>query len=218
MFGQILFTQLRWTRPLVALMSVLAFLTPAIAWWMGAARVERSASPVAIIAGFDSAGPLLAGIALLGAFVLAAYPWSIDAQSKHVQALSLPIPWSSYVGMRFAAGALTLLVPTLALWLGSLLALSFITIPETLRAYPGSLALRFLAASLLAYAMTFAMQYLAGRRSTITVLGLFAVGGVLWFGIRMTGNQAIVEIVSQWLTDVPGPFAVFAAEWRLLDV
>ncbi len=218
MFRMILLTQLRWTRPMLDLMSMCAFLTPAFAWFVGGTRVERSASPVAIIAGFDSAGPLLAAIALLGAFVLAAQSWSIEAQTKHVQALALPLPWWQYVGMRFAAGALTLVLPAIALWLGGMLAVSIVTLPETLRAYPGALAVRFLAASLLAYAMTFSLQYLSGRRSPLTLLIILGVIAVGWAAVQLTGNRALVAAVVRFLFDFPGPFSVFAADWKLIDV
>lgn len=218
MFRQIFLTQIRWTRPLVALMTLLAFLAPAFAWFVGGTRVLQSASPVAIIAGFDAAAPLLAGIALIGSFILAAYPWSIDAQTKHVQALSLPLPWWQYVGMRFAAGALTLLLPAVALWLGGMLAVSIVELPETLRAYPGALAIRFLAASLLAYAMTFALQYLSGRRSPIALLAIVTVIALFWIGVQLSGNRALVAAVVRFLFEVPGPFSVFAAEWKLIDV
>lgn len=218
MFRQVFITQLRWTRMMVALMTVAAFIVPAAAWSMGGNRVLDPTRPAAVIAGFESVGPMILAIALLGSFLLAAYPWTMDAASRHVLPLSLPLPWRHYVTMRFGAGAMLLLLPTAALWLGSMIVLAMIELPPTLRAYPTTLALRFLAACLLTYAAVFALQYLAGRRSAVVALVLVCALGVISFTISLTGMGEFGGMVAQWLTDFPGPFAVFTSEWKLIDV
>ena len=217
MFAMILRTHWKWTRLLVGGIALLAFLMPALAW-----RLSRYGGgivgPVQMMDGLAGLGPMLAFLALLGAFVLAVYPWTLDAETKHVYPLSLPISWPRYVGMRYLAGGLTLLVPALALYVGSRFALSFIVLPPLLRAYPGALALRFLLAALVAYSATFALQYLAGRRATLValviVLGFtFLIAGLEIFGARQA-SQAIGEFLFQW----PGPFGVFSQSWVLIDV
>lgn len=218
MFRQILLTHWRWTRTIVVSMAVVNFLTPAAAWWLGATRVLQPMSPMALMLGMRSVPMALVLTAILGAFLLAAYPWSIDAQARHTLALSLPISWRRYVAMRFGAGALSLLLPAVTLWLGALLALAMIDLPATLRAYPGTLALRFLSASLVAYAATFALQYLAGRRSAVVALVTLVTLVVALSALEFTGNRALIDRVTEWLTTSPGPLAVFAAEWKLIDV
>jgi hypothetical protein len=218
MFREILYTHVRWTRAMVASMAVLTFLTPALAWFFGAARVWDPSNPQAVRLGFQTVGPVLTIIAILGSFLLAAYPWTLDAAAKHVLPLSLPVTWRRYVAMRFGAGAMLLAIPTVTLWLGSLLALSMMTLPPTLRAYPHALALRFLAGCLLVYALAFFLQYVTGRRSTMILLGLMVGGSVLLFALQVTGNGGLVSLAVEWLTKFPGPLAVFSAEWKLVDV
>ena len=218
MFAQILYTQWRWTRALVASVAVVTFLAPVLAWRLAGGNAEGFTNPQAVMVGFAFVGPILAFVAITGAFLLAAYPWTVDAQAKHVYPLALPITWPRYVAMRFGAGALTLLIPSVTLWLGGLLVLALIELPPTLRAYPGTLALRFLAGALLAYTLTFALQNLARRKSPIVVLGILLVAVFLVLGMIVMGYGEVISAVADWLTTWPGPLAVFSAEWKLIDV
>jgi len=218
MFAQVMFTQLRWTRMILLFTSVATFLTPVIAWWIGGTRVLNPESPRAVMSGFDTGGPMLVLIGILAAFLLAVYPWTMDAAARHTLPLSLPITWRRYVAMRFAAGALLLLLPALTLWFGALLVVAQLELPPTLRAYPGMLALRFLAALMLAYSMTFALQYLAGRRSAAVALGLLVGGVLLSAGLAIIGDGGVTGMLFDWLVEFPGPLAVFASDWKLIDV
>lgn len=217
MFAQILWTQFRWTRTMVATLALLTFVAPAAMWRLTDAGTGE-AGAAALMSGFANLGSILALLAMLGAFVLAAQPWTIDAATKHVYPLALPLPWTSYVAMRFAAGLLTLLVPTIALWLGSLLAVAMVELPSTLNAYPGTLALRFLLGAALIYAMTFALQYLAGRKSAVVLLVLLLVGLAIGFLLAFTGNVTLLARIGRWVSEWPGPFAVLVSDWKLIDV
>jgi len=75
--------------------------------------------------------------------------------------------------MRLAAGALFLLLPTLAVLVGSLIGLSLIHLPAGLHGYPIALTLRFFLASAVAYAVFFAISS-ATQRTAGFVLGSFA--------------------------------------------
>jgi hypothetical protein len=218
MFRQILFTHIRWTRGIVASMAFFAFVLPAAAWMIGSTSVLDPENPRAIMAGFQNVGISLVIVAILGGFLLAAYPWTMEAQTKHVYPLSLPIPWRSYVTMRFSAGALTLLIPAIALLAGSIAVLSMLDIGDSLRAYPGTLTIRFLTASLLTYSITFALQYTFGRRAPAVVLGGLGAIAVLSFVLGLTGNSTLMDRAFQWLVEAPGPLAVFASDWTLVDV
>jgi len=218
MFMQILWTQFRWTRAILAVSAVALFVLPAVAWRTGSLPGYEISAPLAFMSGFRAVGPILMVVSWMLGFVLVAHPWNVDGAGKHVYPLSLPIGWSRYVAMRFGAGALTLLVPTLALWLGSILALALIEIPATLRAYPGALALRFLLGTMLVYALSFLLQYVAGRRAPLALL-LILLGGLSGaFVLSILGFNETLTAVGSALTEWPGPLAVFASEWKLLDV
>jgi len=216
MFNQILLTQFKWTRITLASISVVVFLAPAAAWRLGGSLGQPGAS--AIISGFSGIGPVLAMFAILGSFMLVVQPWQMDHAARHVYALSLPIKWSAYVSLRFAAGAVTLLVPTVALWLGSLLVLSMLDLPETLRGYPGALALRFFIAALLTHAATFLLQYIAGKKAGIVVLLVLVCVALGMILLEATGNRAVSEQIGRFLVEWPGPLSVFAMDWKLIDV
>ncbi len=217
MFAQILWTQTKWTRAMVLGFAALAFLMPVGGWNLMASQAGGT-SPEGFIMGFQLVGPLAAFIACLSGFLMAAYPWSLDHAANHVYPLSLPITWPSYVTQRFVAGAILLAIPAVALLVGCLLALSFIALPPVLHAYPVGFALRFFFATLLAYSLSFALQYLGGRRAAPLLLGAliaFLVTGVVLQVLGLEGLQAaIARLFLQW----PGPFAIFVEGWRLVDV
>ncbi len=216
MFRTILRTHWMWTRTLVAGISLVVFLMPAAAWRLGGGRTILVGRSVAD--GMQALGPMLAFLALLGAFVLAVYPWTVDAETKHVYPLSLPITWTRYVGMRFLAGALTLVVPAVALYLGGRLAVSMIVLPPLLHSYAGALAVRWLLAAFVAYSMSFALQYLAGRRATVVAL-LIVLGIVgLFAGLELAGARDVGDAIGRFLFEFPGPLGVFSERGVLIDV
>lgn len=216
MFPVILRSTWSWTRTVVLGLAALTFFLPAIAWRM--TEGARGGTAMGLINSFELLGPLLGFTALFGAFLLAVYPWTIDAETKHVYALSLPVEWSRYVGMRYVAGALTLLLPALALYLGSRFAVAFVSLPELLQAYPGALAMRFLLATLVSYSLSFALQYLAGRNAT-KVLLVFLLGIVLIVSVfEMAGMSSLGRQVGSFLFEWPGPLAIFTQTWVLIDV
>ena len=218
MFTQILWTHFKWSRAILAAFAVIAFATPSLAWRIGDTGSYGAPGPVAVMMGFSAVGPILIVTAILLGFLVVAHIWNIDGAAKHVYPLSLPIPWKSYVTMRFGAGALSLLVPAAALWLGSLLAISLVEVPASLNVYPGTLALRFLLGALLAYSLSFLLQYLAGRRAPVVLLTLLVSGVALPLALSLFGNEALLLSIGRLLTEWPGPLAVFATEWRLIDV
>lgn len=217
MFAMILRTHWLWTRMLVAGLALIAFLMPAAAFRLsGLDGVVAGATR--LMDGLSILGPMLAFLALFGSFILAVYPWTLDAETKHVYPLSLPVTWPSYVGMRYLAGAITLLLPTVALYLGSRFAISMVELPPLLRAYPGALALRFLLAALIAYSLSFALQYLAGKRATLVALLLVLGTTVLYVLLGLFGPKGAGDAIGTFLFEWPGPFGVFSQSWVLIDV
>jgi hypothetical protein len=218
MFGQILYTQLKWSRSALAFMSIVAFALPAGLWRALHGSYYRSFSALEVLSGFSALGFMLAMLAFLTGFVLVAQAWQVDATARHVYPLSLPIPWSRYVALRFGAGAVLLVVPAIALWLGCLLVLALIQLPETLNAYPTTLALRFLLGSLVGYAVVFAVQYLSAKKAAHVFAAALLAFAVFAVTAEVTGNQAMVNRFFAILFEWPGPLAVFGSEWMLIDV
>lgn len=217
-FRQILRTQWAWTRLVLITTAVGSFVAPTFIWWLAGPFYSAQLAPLAIINGFQTLGPALGLVALVTAFILAAQPWVIDAATRHVYPLSLPIAWRRYVALRYAAGALTLLLPAAALYLGSLFVIWRLTLPEVLRAYPLTLAVRYLLAMLVGYSATFALQWVFGRRAPIVVLVTLLAFLTLGVGLTITGHGDVIEWVGTRLVQWPGPLAVFAEPWRLIDV
>ena len=218
MFGQILYTQVKWTRNVLTVLSIVAFALPAGLWRITHYSYFGNATAMEVLRGFEVLGPSLVILAFFSGFMAVAQPWAIDASARHVYPLSLPVAWPRYVGMRFGAGALLTLIPTLALWLGCMLVLSLVTIPATLHAYPGTLALRFLLGTLLSYAGIFAVQYIAGRKAAHLLLVVVLIVAVLALASELTGNGKVLLRVLNLLFQSPGPLAVFGETWMLIDV
>jgi len=218
MFGQILYTQVKWSRTAVAILSIVTFATPALFWRMVHEGFFGQNSAMEVMNGFEALGPMLVAFAVFAGLLLVAQPWAVDSAARHVYPLALPLPWRKYVAMRFGAGALLLVIPAITLWLGSLLVLALIEIPATLRGYPGTLALRYLLGSLLAYSAVFALQYLSGRRAAHLLLGILIGLVVVALAAEFSGNTALLYSVVNRLIHWPGPLAVFGDSWMLIDV
>jgi hypothetical protein len=156
---------------------------------------------------------------------LALSSWNWDHQLGHVYALSLPVSRMRYAVLKMGAGAVLALLPALAFWIGAHVAVASIALPPGLHAYPDQLTIRFLAATLVAYALLFAMA--AGTVRT-TVWLLIGVGATLvlsvvlsqWvfprFGVLHDTN--LVAWLIRVLSRTPGPFQVFTGNWTLIDV
>ncbi|HJQ67190.1 MAG TPA: hypothetical protein VJ816_12465 [Gemmatimonadales bacterium] len=218
MFKVILWSQWKWTR-----LPLLGFVLGAFALPLFSARGASVASQdnwlieelLSNLQTWGLAYPVLAG--LLG-LILARATWGPDHQGKHVYALSLPLPRWDYVLMRFAAGALLLVIPVLALWAGALVATVATTLPPSLQAYPTILALRFALAALVAYAVIFAISAGTNRTAGIILASLAAVIAVQIFleavGIETMLVQSLLTKLVLW----PGPFEIFTGRWMLFDV
>ncbi len=170
--------------------------------------------------------PIFPLLATLVGIVVALSAWNSDHRGDHIYALTLPLPRWHYVGLKMGAGMVILLVPVFAFWLGSLLATASVQIPEGLRAYPGAVSFRFLLASLILYALLFALA--AGTmRTALWVIGTFTalavLGGIVPDFLAGTLFPSLegwsflewfVESALEW----PGPFEVISGNWMLIDV
>lgn len=217
MFAAILRTQWKWTRGAMLVCFVLGFAIPLLSLLvLESGRVEFS--PTLIVRGMQQFGlfyALLAGAAGLACAMLA---WGHDHRGRHVYALSLPIPRSTYTGMRFGAGSLFLLVPVAGVLIGCLVGIAAVRIPTGLHTYPIALTVRFLVASFVAYALFFAVLA-SSTKAAAYVLGTLAGIAVLLF--LMSSYNFGLEVMSgvaQVLFGDRGLLSVFTGHWMLIDV
>jgi len=218
MFRQILYTQWKWAR-----LPILAFVLAGFALPLLSAQAFQPSgslyfgAPVFLSAlqGLGVFYPLLA--AAIG-LVLALTAWASDHRGRHVYALSLPLPRWHYTLLRFGAGAVLILLPTLALWLSALITTSVTKLPAGLQAYPSALTVRFALAALIAFGTLFAVSAGTSRAAGI-VLGVLAalvlaqlVADILEIKVHIL--DAVLYRIYIW----PGPLEVFTGHWMLFDV
>jgi hypothetical protein len=181
-----------------------------------------SAVFLVLVQGWTPVFPLLA---LLIGSALALTAWSWDHRGDHVYALSLPLHRREYALLKFAGGALLLVLPVAAALAGILSGLLMSQLPAGLQAYPVAFTGRFLLASVIAYAVVFALAAGTMRTTLIVVLGTIAV---LVFGsLLMIFLQDALQRPELWtpldvfdaaLNRWPGPFHVFGGSWLFIDV
>ena len=102
--------------------------------------------------------------------------------------------------------------------MGLLLVLSMIDLPAILNAYPGAFFLRYCTAALIAYALSFALQYLGGRRAAVILIGILLACLIIPMVLGIAGLGEVNTVLERWLFEWPGPLSVFAEPWRLVDV
>ena len=156
---------------------------------------------------------------------LALSAWNWDHQQQHVHALSLPLARHEYVMLKMGAGVVLAALPALALWLGGHVAVAAVELPVGLQSYPNLIALRFFIASVVAFAVFFALA--SGTiKTTIWIsslaLAFFVLGGPLseFLGLYFDffDRYNLVELLLEALIESPGPMEIFTGNWTLIDV
>lgn len=215
MFRAILRTQWKWTKLVVLLAVLAAFALPQVSMnsSQGALLYPRS-----FIYGMQTWGVAYAVLAGATGLLLAFQAWSSDHRGRHVYALTLPVARWQYVLMRFVSGMIFLAPVVVALAISAVLATATATIPAGLHAYPLALTLRFAFASLVAYAIFFAISG-ATARSAAYILGAIGLVIVLEFLTDAAGlNWHIGSHAIDALMVYPGILSVFSGRWMLIDV
>ena len=214
MFLALLRTQWRWCRGVIVPATLVALVLP----FLTLHGVNASMLPSEVMAGVGTWSALFPALAAGLGLLTALGTWAPDRRGQHVHALTLPLPRWRYVLLRFAAGAALLGAPILACFLSTQIATHLTTLPAGLTAYPWSLSFRFAVGVLLAFAVFFAI--LAGTpRTAALVLGallfLVVADAMLWVVAPRIGflNDILAAIMSG-----PGPLALFAGRWTLIDV
>jgi hypothetical protein len=217
-FRVILYSQWKWSRLVVAFGSIAAIALPALSILVSGTQDPdplRTASVLTAMRSWSVLYPVLA--AALG-LLMAVAAWAPDHRGGHVHALSLPVQRWLYVLMRFAAGLTLLAGPVAALLLGALIATGTAAVPPGLQAYPVALALRFALAVVVAFALFFAVS--AGTTRTAgAILGVVATLVTLQVLASAAGvNLDVLGRLQVMVLEWPGPLAVFAGRWMLIDV
>jgi len=218
MFRVILYAQWKWSRLVITLGTVAAFMLPVLSV-QGAARDTasplRAGELLSLVQSWGVLYPVLA--AALGLLVAMA-TWAPDHRGRHVHALSLPVPRWRYALLRFSAGLVLLAAPALALLVGAVLATHLAAIPSGLEGYPVALGFRFAVAVLVAYAVFFAIS--AGTTRTAGVI-LAVIGGLILVQVLVSAADVHLDLLTPLLTvslNWPGPLAIFTGRWMLIDV
>lgn len=190
----------------------------------GAARMQ-GAPAEGLLGTLQNWTPLFPVMATLLGVTIGLTAWAWDHRANHVYALSLPLPRWRYVMLKFGAGALMLLIPMVALFAGVLLGRAGLDLPDGLHAYPIALALRFLLAALIVYAVSFALAAGTMRTAVWTISAfvafLFFGSFIVDFAREALGAPDLptpFDILVAALLDWPGPFSVFGGSWMPIDV
>jgi hypothetical protein len=215
MFRAIVWMQWKSTRALSLLTTIIAFALPLASLQLG----RSAASASGFVAAMQAFGAAYALLAALVGLLVALGAWRPDHSGRHVYALSLPVPRSRYAMFRFGAGLL-FLVPTIAALLVGALLVSVSPIPEGLHAFPVALTLRFALASLVAYAIFFAIASSTNRTAGL-IIAIFA--GIIFSQYLLAvfaDGERTVDVLGAVLDFVfvrPGILSVFAGRWMLID-
>jgi hypothetical protein len=220
-----------WHAARVALLplTIAAFALP-LASIQGNFRLETTAGAefqtTAVVTSLQGWLPFFPGLAALVGVTLAMTAWASDHGGRHVYALALPVGRGRYIVLKMVAGALLAVPPFAALWLGAGLASTAVDIPAGLDTYVVPVALRFLLASLTAYAGVFALSAWSSRGAVAVVA---TAAGVLL--AAELGTTALAHTVAPGLStfsplawviqaaiEVPGPLGVFTGNWSMIDV
>lgn len=218
MYSAILKLQWKWTRIAALIAVVLGFAIPLTSMRQFDAREGGYMRLADLIIAMQGFGPMYAMVAAGTGLAFALLAWTPDHRGRHVYALSLPVTRARYAMMRFGAGATFLLAPAVAVLLGALITVALVNLPAGLHAYPLSLALRFLLASLVAYSVFFMVA-----ASTSRAAG-FILGGIAMFIVVATVLSTIgvdvdlMDKANTLLFSETGLLSVFTGGWMLFDV
>ena len=228
MLRAVLMTMWRWTRWVVVVLSVAGFAIPVLTA-ANLGGLHMAELPVSdVLSTFSAAGLVFIPLAIVLGITLGAGAWSADMNLGFVYMLVHPVPRWYLVLLRYASGALLLVIPVLAVLLGCLVVTLFGNVPEFVRAYPASLTVRFAGALLFTYSIMFgATGSGRGRASDGTAdvaralislgLGVVAIASLVAFD-RLVLGAVIEQALLRWLSGPWSPLGIIVGRWGLFDV
>ncbi|MGD0991147.1 MAG: hypothetical protein ABR998_01580 [Gemmatimonadales bacterium] len=221
MYRQVLKAQWLAARLPVVLLAVLAFALPLLTVTSGSGLTNAPVERVGQwLFAAQQVGVLIPGLALLAGLLLGIGAWVPDHAGKHVYALTLPVPRSMFVLLRFAAGATLLAIPVVALGVGAVVATLSVSLPDGVHAYPLQLTARFAMASLVCFAIFFAIS-IATKRAALATLGVICgvlLADAVLASLSIKDAASVTASVFYLLTNWPGPLSILMGRWALFDV
>ena len=215
MLWVVLREQLRRIGPLVIALTATAAALPVLSVrvLLGQGLAADSMLVLSAAAGLAPAFPLFAFI--IG-ITVAVSAWQSDHVGGHVYALTLPIPRWHYALVRFAA-AFLLVVPVLVGFaLSAAVVAAAIELPPGLHSYPLSLVVRFCAATIVAFALFFALG--SGSKESAG-WGLGALFVIVFLDIAyQAGSGSDYSPLFNLVLGSKSPLAFFFGQWSLVDV
>ena len=163
-------------------------------------------------------GYLYPVLAMVSAIAMAWAAWRSDRRGNHVYAMLLPVPRWRYVLLRYGASGLLLLPLVLAVWIGALAAVFPLDLPSGFRTFPHLLALKYLVALGICFAMAFAVAAASSRTLGLAVraVGIFLAVHIAVLLLRPDVNLLwrLATALATW----PGPLSPLGGRWMLIDV
>jgi len=213
-FLAMLRVQWRWCRGIILPGAAVAALLP----FLTLRGIGPTMMPVEAMSGVKAWSPIYPAVAALLGLLVALASWASDRRGQHIHALTLPIERWKYVLLRFLGGMLLLAAPIIVFTAAARWATASVVLPVGLTIYPWSLSFRFGVGVLLAFALFFAI--LSGTPRTAAIVLSLVVGVVLLdlFVAYFFPRVGIANDLLAALFNGPGPFALFAGRWMLVDV
>jgi hypothetical protein len=151
-------------------------------------------------------------LALCVGIFLAVATWLPDVHWRWVYVLTLPIDRSRLALLRLASGFVLILPVALTLWFSGLLAAAVADAPSVVRAYPGALALRFIAGAASGF-LVGSLTVLAGRKLWLLPAAflLIVLAGAVGFDISFRLSDIL-------FLHPLSPLHTLAGQWLLFDV
>ena len=212
-FGVMLRAQARYVAPFLALAILIAVALP-LATLQGldsaeSFRVDRTGLLLAQSAFLAGAYPVLA---LCVGIFLAVATWLPDVHWRWVYVLTLPVERARLAALRLGVGFALILPVALVLWLSGLLTAAVADAPDVVRAYPGALALRFVAGATTGFVLG-SLAVLAGRKLWLLPLAFLLYAVVSGMGLDLHVNLADLLFLHPL-----SPLHPLAGQWLLFDV
>lgn len=213
MFKALMTVQWKWSRGAVLLGTILGFGIPVLSL-----NTAGDMPAVELVRHMQSYGVVYASLAAGVGLAVALLAWASDHKGRHVYALSLPVSRAKYAAIKFAAGLMFLVIPTIGVLVGCLIASLVMPIPAGLHAYPIALTLRFFFASCVAFAIFFAVASSTPKAAgaVLSVIALVVAAQFLMSAARI--DYDILQPVGNFIFSAPGVLSVFTGRWMLVDV
>lgn len=220
MFHAMLRAQWIWSRALMLAFLAAGFALPVVSVPLTQRGAFGLISASSFVGVGESVGLLVAITVCVASIALVLQDWSADERGHHIYTLSLPIERRRYLAYRLGGGFLLLALLALAVWVGGLAASWLLELPESLRTYPASLALRALMSAWLVHALAFLVRFGFGfRAQRALAAGILVVVVLLLLPVEsLPGLLQWISLGARALVQPHGPLGILVSQWSFIDV